>query len=104
MSRNIKRGAKLSDNDRVYLASRPGGVAAYEVERKEGSPATEEDFSTFSGDSDGGSGPVGEGEDPYLDWSVEDLREELKARELSTTGKKAELVARLEESDRAEAS
>lgn len=36
---------------------------------------------------------------PYPDWSVQELRDELAGRELSTTGKKMELIARLEEDD-----
>lgn len=36
---------------------------------------------------------------PYSKWKVEDLRDELEARELSSEGKKDELVARLEAND-----
>lgn len=36
---------------------------------------------------------------PYEQWNVDDLKEELANRGLTTTGKKAELVSRLEEDD-----
>lgn len=40
-----------------------------------------------------------EEEDDYNDWSVDDLKAELEERELSTTGRKAALVKRLEDND-----
>ncbi|QZD98597.1 hypothetical protein SEA_JEMERALD_9 [Microbacterium phage Jemerald] len=39
---------------------------------------------------------------PYGEWTNEELSEELKARELPHSGNKDELVARLEESDKAD--
>lgn len=44
---------------------------------------------------------VEEVEEPYDKWTVEELREELKNRELSQDGNKKDLVARLEENDAA---
>jgi hypothetical protein len=44
--------------------------------------------------------PVNEGP-PYAQWTNDELREELGARELDTHGVKSELVTRLEEDDRA---
>lgn len=40
---------------------------------------------------------------PYSEWKVEDLKEELTARGLATTGKKEELVRRLEIYDESQA-
>lgn len=37
---------------------------------------------------------------PYEQWTVEELREELRSRELAVSGSKPELVARLTASDR----
>jgi hypothetical protein len=36
---------------------------------------------------------------PYSEWSNDELRKELRDRDLSTEGKKADLIARLEEHD-----
>jgi len=36
---------------------------------------------------------------PYAEWTNDDLRDELGKRELSKSGSKADLIARLEESD-----
>jgi hypothetical protein len=38
-------------------------------------------------------------EETYEDWNMEELREELKARDLHTSGNKDELITRLEEND-----
>lgn len=48
--------------------------------------------------------PVVEEDDSYAKWTNEVLRTELTARGLDTEGKKAELVARLEADDAANAS
>lgn len=47
------------------------------------------------------SPPTASDEDdvPYSEWSVDELKEELKERKLPVGGTKAELVARLEKSD-----
>ena len=41
-------------------------------------------------------------DEPYEKWNVDELREELKNRGLSTEGNKKDLVARLEENDASE--
>lgn len=53
------------------------------------------------GDEDEGSDEDEEGgeDESYNDWSIADLKAELEARELSTSGAKSVLVARLEEND-----
>ena len=43
---------------------------------------------------------VEEVDEPYEAWSTEELKTELRNRALSVEGKKADLVARLEEDDR----
>jgi hypothetical protein len=48
---------------------------------------------------EGGEPVIVEVDEPYTKWKVEDLREELKARELPSEGNKQELVGRLEEHD-----
>jgi hypothetical protein len=54
------------------------------------------------GEPDGdGSDEDDEEGDSYADWTVDDLKDELGARELSKSGNKPELIARLEESDAA---
>lgn len=52
------------------------------------------------GDADEGEGEDSDEEDvPYTEWTNDELREELKRRELKTTGKQSELIARLEAND-----
>lgn len=55
------------------------------------------DHARTQGTSDDG----GEDQSEYASWTQTALREELKSRELDTTGNKRELVARLEEADAA---
>ena len=38
---------------------------------------------------------------PYKEWTLDDLRDELRARQLPTSGNKPELVERLEDNDEA---
>jgi hypothetical protein len=40
---------------------------------------------------------------PYTEWTADELREELRARQLKVSGNQPELIARLEEHDQAEA-
>lgn len=46
--------------------------------------------------------PTEEEVPPYEKWSVEELKTELKARKLSSSGKQEDLVLRLYENDKAE--
>lgn len=55
--------------------------------------------------ANGGGDPMlsnaGDSDDDYDDWTNDELKEELGSRELSKSGNKGELVARLRESDEA---
>lgn len=82
MSRQIDLTKPLSDEDREYLDTRS---------RQDLIALNDEQF----GDSD-------EAEDEYSDMTNEALRAELGERELSQSGTKAELIARLREDDAAE--
>jgi hypothetical protein len=42
---------------------------------------------------------IEEADEPYSEWTADELRDELKNRKLSTSGNKPELVERLEQSD-----
>lgn len=79
----------LSEDDLDYVATR-GMVhleKAVAAERKRRARAEKEGIVTEEVD------------EPYSKWKVEDLRDECKARNLSTEGKKDELVERLEADD-----
>lgn len=47
--------------------------------------------------------PPADEDDPYDEWTVEELREELGGRKLNKGGNKEELIARLEKDDEAKA-
>jgi hypothetical protein len=108
MSREIDLD-NLSEDDIIYLADRsrlPEGVddprlALEPEEATESVPLDTE----YTGD-EGQTWPTiqVDGEEvfsEYEDMNVTDLKDELRDRGLSTSGTKAELVARLEESDQA---
>lgn len=42
---------------------------------------------------------VEEVDEPYSEWSLDDLKAELKERKLATTGNKEQMVSRLEKDD-----
>lgn len=86
---------KLSKEDYNYITQRPWLVEeanqqGYVIDLKKKTCTR----------ADGSSAESDEGEEiSYEDYTVAELKEELKERELSTEGNKAELVARLEEDD-----
>lgn len=94
MSRQIdlSRPDQWSDHDIIYLRQRGriDQVAMVDAElarRRKNAPAS----SMEAEDS--------VEEEPYEAWTNEELRTELRNRQLSTDGKKDDLIARLEEDD-----
>lgn len=92
----------LSDEDLVYMSQRNWLITEAEFQGIEGirdrvseaaKAALEDDIDDEELDDEE------EEEFSYQDAKVEELREELKRRELSTTGNKEELIARLEADD-----
>lgn len=130
MSREVDLSKPLSAEDAEYLAmrgryadlERAGGVApegdgtgpaltsplsadmaAAEEERllarlAQLNPEKYGDLSDDGDDDDGDGDPA-----PYHEWTVPELDAELKGRQLSTSGTKAEKVKRLEDDDAAQA-
>lgn len=92
MARNIDFDGPLSQEDLDYIAQRPwlsDEAKLRGVELVVGE-TTEEDGETTEDDED---------ELSYEDMTVAQLKDELKERELSTDGNKADLIARLEGDD-----
>jgi SAP domain-containing protein len=89
----------LDDEMREYLEnSHPRGreiIAANEEKFSNSSDDEEVPDTAQPGKSDSDEDDVPE----YSEWKVEDLRAELKARDLSSAGTKADLIARLEADD-----
>jgi len=86
----------LSDETRAWLLSRGQDVLVHRLDQqwedqRANEPVTHEVI-TQDNDED-------EEIPPYWEWSKSELVEELKARGLDTSGRKEELVARLEEDD-----
>jgi len=114
MARIIDFESKLSAEDREYLYQKnrhdliaendrrfgdDNGEASEAPQRPESvhSPATTPVLTQQDAPID--TGPVDE---PYSEWTVDELKEELKDRELPVSGTKPELIARLEEHDAAD--
>jgi hypothetical protein len=87
MSRNIDMSdlSKLSPEDVLYLRQRGRTDVVAELDRIAAMKKVEQI----------------EVEEPYSEWKVDDLRDELRNRELDDEGKKDVLVARLEADDTA---
>jgi len=100
MARSIPRDRALTAEDRAYLHSR--GLHA-EVERLDEMYGSAEEEDLLETDDDPNERM------PYSDWGYADLQEEIKLRNagdyrapehvMSATGKKDDLVSRLEEDD-----
>lgn len=93
LSQKQKNGSQLSGTDPQPLAQTTEN------------PSDQTDAEDTDALSTGTDGPGMENsestsdEEDYSAWNVEDLKAELAARELPVSGKKAELIARLEEDD-----
>lgn len=101
----------MSKFDREYLISRNIDPDEYAERYRLTEDDEIEDAEVEEGQEPGRTGQAGgaeaddeEGEDvPYSEWSMDELRIELRNRELDDSGrKKAELIARLEADDAAE--
>lgn len=83
MSRNVPMDKPLSDSDRDYLLSRGMEARVAQLDERFGAPEPDDDgFDTN-----------------YEEWTVAELEDELRRRKLSTSGKKPDLVNRLQASD-----
>ena len=78
--------SKLSDEDVRYLRDRGRPDVIAELDRVAAMKKVEQI----------------EVDEPYSEWKVDDLREELRNRELDDEGNKKDLVARLEADDAAQ--
>lgn len=88
MARDIDFSEPLDADDLAYIKDRPWLVqeaALQGVELVEGNTAVALDE-----------------DDSYENWTVAELKAELKERDLAVDGNKSELIARLEEADEAE--
>lgn len=92
----------LSDENREFLLSRGKDTLVARLDRQwENTRPREEKAKAPQVQSTQDNEPEGDEDDvpPYTEWTNEELRAELADRGLSTEGKKADLVARLEEDD-----
>lgn len=97
----------MSNDDLIYLSQRASLIKELELQ---GYDDIRERIDAAVNGGSADSAPEGDEEEDdeeedddevdYNTGTVKELREELKSRELSTDGDKAELVARLEEDDR----
>lgn len=85
MARDVPRDQPLSDDDREYLLSRGQEELVRGMDERFG--------------SGGSSQPQPEEPVPYENWSVDDLKNELRIRKLPVNGTKDQLVTRLEDDD-----
>lgn len=86
MSREVPMDRALSEEDRVYLHARGQHQTVDMLDEKFG---VLDDDTEVAVDTD------------YENWTVKDLQDELKDRQLPVSGKQGELVARLRENDAA---
>lgn len=96
MSRQINWEQPLSDKDREWASQFP--LMAPLIESNDAEFRAKDSGSLAGEDLDDDPEPV-----DYSRWLVADLQDELKSRGLNTSGKQAELAARLAEDDAAKA-
>lgn len=87
MAQDVPRDRPLTSQEREYLHSRG---QHQRVEAQDAAYGVEEEDAEATDNYDDTSA-----------WKVDDLRDELKRRELDTTGKRAELIERLRADDAA---
>lgn len=90
----------LSHEDLLYLSQRQWMITEAEFQGHE--DLRDRVKRAVAGEREDNDGPEDDGEPDYESMTVEDLKAELSERNLSTTGNKAELVARLQEDDEEE--
>jgi len=102
MGKNIDLSKPLSDEDRAWLAERGAyGDLRIADELSGVSAAAAEPVAAEEVPNDDDDDSVVDSE-AYGTWTNAELRAELSNRELAVSGNKAELIARLEESDEGE--
>lgn len=89
MAREIDFSKPLSADDQQYVSERPWLKA--EAEQAGFDVNLDDEFVVDSDEEEGTA--------PYSEWTVDDLKAELKARDLTVSGSKEQLVERLEEDD-----
>lgn len=94
MSREIPMDQPLTEEDRAYLHARGQHATVEMLDEKYPADADAEEAEAEE--------ETGDNYDDTTAWKVADLQAELKRRELPASGNRAELVARLRESDAAE--
>lgn len=96
MAREVDLGAALSVEDAHYVNQRPWLIA--EAERQGVEDIRQRIAAVIAGEQDTAPELEEEDDEEFVDiedLTVDQLREELEARELATSGKKADLVDRL---------
>lgn len=114
MGRKIDFSQPLTADELAYVNDRPwlrhdAELQGFEVLTEDDEFTVEtddetEDDGAGDGDADDEADEAGDDEEEeddesYSDWNVDQLKEELKTRELPVSGSKEQLVQRLEESD-----
>lgn len=106
MSLHIKPKSELSDFEKQYLTDRLIDWREFitdeptEQDESEQDEEPADDADTEADEVDETESTEEDAEDvPYSEWENDELREELKRRNLKQSGKKDELIARLEAND-----
>lgn len=101
LSDKLHELAEVGMADRLGLAVHQEASVQQQARERRERVRDKREQNTENADGDTPAEAAGEEEEDegYQSWTNEQLREELDSRELSTTGNKADLVARLEEDD-----